>query len=236
MAPSHSQTPRLTRRAVLGTMAGAVAAVAGLPLLLGEPPATSAAADVQLRAPEPNPKYGGVLRYGITSTPPHFDIHQSGTVNNMGTQGCMYDNLIRRNPLDSGQTIIPDLAHQLGDRAGWQNVYVLSAQGGHVPRWRGVHRRGRQGDLSPASSGRRRASVSPAHRCLRASARSRCVTPHTIEFTLHEPRPGQSSCWRRLRAAGTSSCASKRWKTIITICGGSSTSWHGAVPARQARP
>ena len=29
----------------------------------------------------------------------------------MGTQGCMYDNLIRRNPLDSGQTIIPDLAH-----------------------------------------------------------------------------------------------------------------------------
>jgi ABC-type transport system substrate-binding protein len=29
----------------------------------------------------------------------------------MGTQGCMYDNLIRRNPLDGGQTIIPDLAH-----------------------------------------------------------------------------------------------------------------------------
>jgi ABC-type transport system substrate-binding protein len=28
----------------------------------------------------------------------------------MGTQGAMYDNLIRRNPLDSGQTIIPDLA------------------------------------------------------------------------------------------------------------------------------
>ena len=98
MEPSHSQTPRLTRRALLGTVAGAVAAVAGLPLLLGEPPAASAAADFQLRAPEPNPKYGGVLRYGITSTPPHFDIHQSGTVNNMGTQGCMYDNLIRRNP------------------------------------------------------------------------------------------------------------------------------------------
>ena len=26
-------------------------------------------------------------------------------------QGCMYDNLIRRDPRDSGQTIIPDLAH-----------------------------------------------------------------------------------------------------------------------------
>ena len=30
---------------------------------------------------------------------------------NMGTQGAMYDNLIRRDPRDSGQTIIPDLAH-----------------------------------------------------------------------------------------------------------------------------
>jgi ABC-type transport system substrate-binding protein len=29
----------------------------------------------------------------------------------MGVQGCMYDNLIRRNPLDSGQTVLPDLAH-----------------------------------------------------------------------------------------------------------------------------
>jgi ABC-type transport system substrate-binding protein len=51
------------------------------------------------------------MRYGVLSAPAHFDVHQSGTVSNMGTQGCMYDNLIRRNPLDSGQTIIPDLAH-----------------------------------------------------------------------------------------------------------------------------
>ena len=65
----------------------------------------------KLAAPEANPKSGGVLRYGITMRPPHFDMHQSGTVNNLGSQGCMYDNLIRRNPIDSGQTIIPDLAH-----------------------------------------------------------------------------------------------------------------------------
>ncbi|HXH10945.1 MAG TPA: ABC transporter substrate-binding protein [Alphaproteobacteria bacterium] len=66
--------------------------------------------DFQLRAPEPNPKYGGTLRYGVLSAPAHFDVHQSGTVSNMGTQGAMYDNLIRRDPRD-GQTIIPDLAH-----------------------------------------------------------------------------------------------------------------------------
>ena len=65
----------------------------------------------QLAAPEPNPKSGGVLKYGITMRPPHFDFHQSGTINNLGSQGCMFDNLIRRDPRDSGKTIIPDLAH-----------------------------------------------------------------------------------------------------------------------------
>jgi peptide/nickel transport system substrate-binding protein len=103
----------LTRRAFLGAVAGAVAGyglwpsrtdLAGIATAWASP-------DFKLRAPEPNPKYGGVLRYGIPSTPAHFDLHQSGTVNNLGTQGCMYDNLIRRDPRDSGQTIIPDLAH-----------------------------------------------------------------------------------------------------------------------------
>src|ERR1700737_2014230 len=65
----------------------------------------------QLAAPEPNPKSGGMLRYGITMRPPHFDIHQSGTINTLAAMAVMYDNLIRRDPRDSGQTIIPDLAH-----------------------------------------------------------------------------------------------------------------------------
>ena len=65
----------------------------------------------QLAAPEPNPKSGGVLQYGITMRPPHFDFHQSGTINSLGSQGCMFDNLVRRDPRDSGKTIIPDLAH-----------------------------------------------------------------------------------------------------------------------------
>src|SRR6476620_2875376 len=65
----------------------------------------------QMAAPEPNPKSGGVMRYGILNRPPHFDVHQSGTVGNIGTQGCMFDNLIRRDPRDSGKSIVPDLAH-----------------------------------------------------------------------------------------------------------------------------
>src|SRR6266851_1545207 len=56
---------------------------------------------------------GRVLSSGhpspMRSAPAHFDVHQLGAC--IGMQGCMYDNLIRRDPRDSGQTIIPDLAH-----------------------------------------------------------------------------------------------------------------------------
>lgn len=111
---SHTrQHTWLTRRGFLGTAAGAAVGFYGLGLGRSEAaiPNVFDGSSFTLRAPEPNPKHGGVLRYGVLSAPAHFDVHQSGTVSNMGTQGSMYDNLIRRNPLDSGQTIIPDLAH-----------------------------------------------------------------------------------------------------------------------------
>src|SRR6266436_4772422 len=65
----------------------------------------------KLTAPEPNPKSSGVLRVGMPNRAPHFDLHQSGTIFNLGTMACMFDNLIRHDPRDSGKTIIPDLAH-----------------------------------------------------------------------------------------------------------------------------
>jgi peptide/nickel transport system substrate-binding protein len=105
------------RREVLTTAlkggAAAVATAYGLrpEWALADIPAEFDGTKFQLAAPEPNPKRGGVLRYGITSRPPHFDVHQSGTINSLGCQGCMFDNLIRRDPRDSGKTIIPDLAH-----------------------------------------------------------------------------------------------------------------------------
>jgi peptide/nickel transport system substrate-binding protein len=105
--------PWLTRRHFLGSVAGAAVGATALSLGLGEAavPQQYDGSQFKLSAPEPNPKRGGVLRYGVLSAPAHFDVHQSGTVSNMGTQGAMYDNLIRRDPRDSGQTIIPDLAH-----------------------------------------------------------------------------------------------------------------------------
>jgi len=105
---------RWNRRDFLKTSAAAAAGAYAMrwgPGLAADVPFEFDDSKFQLAAPEPNPKRGGVLRYGITMRPPHFDVHQSGTINNLGSQGCMFDNLIRRDPRDSGKTIIPDLAH-----------------------------------------------------------------------------------------------------------------------------
>ncbi len=101
------------RRRFLQGSAAAMAAAYGLrsDYALAEIPNEFDGSKFQLAAPEPNPKHGGVLRVGILNRPPHFDFQQSGTVGNIGTQGCMFDNLIRHDPRDSGKTIIPDLAH-----------------------------------------------------------------------------------------------------------------------------
>src|SRR3954466_65856 len=105
--------PWWNRRDFLKTSAAAAAAY-GMPWVsawAADVPTEFDGSKFQLAAPEPNPKRGGVLRYGISMRPPHFDIHQSGTINNLGSQACMFDNLIRRDPRDSSKAIIPDLAH-----------------------------------------------------------------------------------------------------------------------------
>ena len=112
MDSQHATWDWFTRRAFLGAAAGAAAGVYGLAQgLAAEVPSTFDGKDFKLRISEANAKRGGVLRYAVFSAPAHFDVHQSGTNANIDTQGCMYDNLIRRDPRDSGQTIIPDLAH-----------------------------------------------------------------------------------------------------------------------------
>jgi ABC-type transport system substrate-binding protein len=114
MSKSSLRNNGVSRRDVLrGGTAAALAAAYGLrpDWAVAAVPLEFDGKAFQLAAPEPNPKRGGVLKYGITSRLPHFDFHQSGTINSLGSQGCMYDNLVRRDPRDSGKTIIPDLAH-----------------------------------------------------------------------------------------------------------------------------
>src|ERR1700736_4475013 len=105
--------PWWTRRDFLKGSAAAVAGAYGLSPgrgLAEQVPDKFDNVAFKLKAPELGAKSGGVLRMGIPNRPPHFDIHQSGTFFNLGAQACMFDNLIRRDPFDSGN-IIPDLAH-----------------------------------------------------------------------------------------------------------------------------
>src|SRR5256885_1046994 len=112
MSDKHDTRPGFTRRDFLATTALAAGAY-GVGWRPGQAagPTEFDGSKFQLKAPEANPKSGGVLRYRVSSRPPHFDVNQSGTINNLGSRGCMFDNLVRRDPRDSGKPIIPDLAH-----------------------------------------------------------------------------------------------------------------------------
>jgi peptide/nickel transport system substrate-binding protein len=102
-----------TRRNFLKGGAAAAALASGWPVgsaLAAPIPDKYDGTAFKLAAPEPDAKPGGVLRMGIPNRPPHFDLHQSGTFFNLGAMGCMFDNLIRRDPFDRDK-IIPDLAH-----------------------------------------------------------------------------------------------------------------------------
>jgi peptide/nickel transport system substrate-binding protein len=105
--PSHKESRSVSRRSFLKTLgvAGGSAAIAPA---LGR--SRAIAQESQFRA-DPNARPGGTLRYGILNAPAHFDLHQSGTVANIGPQSPMYDTLLRRDPRD-GQTIIGDLAQK----------------------------------------------------------------------------------------------------------------------------
>ena len=111
MNDPHAARARLGRRGFLGAGAALAVGAYGLRPVLADIPDQFDGTKFQLAAPDPNPKYGGVLRMGITNRVPHFDLHQSGTYNNLGSMGCMFDNLIRRDPRDGGKAVIPDLAH-----------------------------------------------------------------------------------------------------------------------------
>ena len=73
------------------------------------PPTPEPADAGLLRAPEPSPKRGGLLRWGGLANSTLYDLHQTGTIANMGPQAPMYDLLVQVDPVHWDQ-VIPDLA------------------------------------------------------------------------------------------------------------------------------
>jgi ABC-type transport system substrate-binding protein len=106
MAARTTRSGAVTRRRFLQAAAAGGAAALGPAVLRGEARAQETPSPIR---PDARARRGGTLRYAVHNAPAHFDVHQSGTVANIGPQGPMYDTLIRRDPRD-GQTIIPDLA------------------------------------------------------------------------------------------------------------------------------
>src|SRR5437660_296214 len=74
------------------------------------PPSAAEAPDAGLlHAPEPHPKRGGVLKWGGLANSTLYDLHQTGTIANMGPQAPMYDLLVQVDPVHWDK-VIPDLA------------------------------------------------------------------------------------------------------------------------------
>ncbi len=96
----------------------ATPAAGAIPTTVGEHSASLAPASVPtaaavtsgvLKAPEPNPKKGGTIKFAVGVTTPHFDVHQGAATHVL----ChMYNNLVRWNIADGLRSIIPDLAEK----------------------------------------------------------------------------------------------------------------------------
>ena len=168
----------------------------------------------QLKAAEPNPKHGGVVRMGIPVRPPHFDLHQSGTIFNLGAMGCMFDNLIRHDPRDGGKTIIPDLAHSwqiakdgktytflLRDDVQFHDSTQLTAD--DVKATFDRIAKPPQGISIPRSI------------LFKAVSEINARDKYTVEFKLSEPRP-VNFMMSAIASGWNVICARKRWKTTVT--------------------
>ena len=117
-------------------------------------------------------------------------MHQSGTINNLGCQGCMFDNLIRRDPRDSGKTIIPDLAHswQISKDGKTYTFFLRKDVQFHD---------GAEFTADDVKATYDRISKPPAGISIPRSILFTSVSEinvrdkHTIEFKLAEPRPAE---------------------------------------------
>ena len=145
----------------------------------------------------------------------------------------MYDNLIRRDPRDSGQTIIPDLAHSWEIAKDGKTYTFFLRQG--VVFHDGAELTADDVKATYDRIVKPPQGVSIPRTPLFATVmRSTCVTA-ILSSSSCTNRGRRASSWAPLPAAGILSCAKRRWKTTTTTYDKSWTSWYRSVQARQTR-
>ena len=190
--PNDKAFPQDRRDFLKGSAAGmAVAAAYGLfpdRALAQNVPYQFDGSKFQLKAVDANAKRGGVLKVGKFSRQPHFDIHQSGTFANVGSQACQFDNLIRRDPRDSGKSIIPDLAHSWDiSKDGTSYTFMLKKD---VQFHDGAELTSEDVKATFDRIVKPPTGVSvPRSSLFTAVSEIKAHDKHTVEFKLSEPRP-----------------------------------------------
>jgi peptide/nickel transport system substrate-binding protein len=83
---------------------------------------TAALAATPASAQTPKPRRGGILNSVLTEDPPGLLVHESATISNVWPMSPCYSNLVifdPLKPLDSAETVIPELA----ERWSWQDNF-----------------------------------------------------------------------------------------------------------------
>ena len=190
MPDPHAPRSPGTRRDFLKSGAAAMAVATAYGLLPGRGLASNVPSQfdgTKFQLAEPNAKHGGVLRVAHLSRQPHFDLHQSATFASIGTQGCMFDNLLRRDPRD-GQTIIPDLAHSWESNAEGTRYTFMLRQGVHFHDGAELTADDVKATFDRISKPPAGISI-PRSSLFTALHEIRARDKYTVEFVMAEPRP-----------------------------------------------
>ena len=178
----------------------------------------STARNSSSRRPSPTPNAAACCATASPSRPPHFDMHQSGTINSLGCQGCMFDNLIRRDPRDSGKTIIPDLAHSWEIAKDGKTYTFFLRKGVQFHDGAELTADDVKATFDRICQAAGRASASRAAILFKAVSEINARDKYTVEFKLSRAAARQLHHVGDSPAAGTSSSARRRWRTTTTIC------------------
>jgi peptide/nickel transport system substrate-binding protein len=156
---------------------------------------TAALIAAPAEAQTPKPKRGGILNSVLTEDPPGLLVHESATISNVWPMSPCYSNLVifdPLKPLDSAETVIPELAEKWSWQDNYRNLVFFLRKN---VKWHDG-RPFTSADVKYTFDAVREAPVSVGK--LRTSPRKdwyanveaiEAPEPHTVVFRLKRPQP-----------------------------------------------